>query len=43
MLSPDCALIGAILAGDTLYELRTSLQLAEIEREGVNDNHMIIM
>ncbi|KAI8799558.1 S-adenosyl-L-methionine-dependent methyltransferase [Cladochytrium replicatum] len=34
VLKPDCAFIGAILGNDTLYELRTSLQLAETERKG---------
>jgi len=33
-LRPDGVFIGAILGGDTLFELRTSLQLAETEREG---------
>lgn len=30
----DCPFIGAVLAGDTLQELRISLQLAESERLG---------
>ena len=34
VLKPDCPFIGAMLGGDTLYELRTSLQLAEQERRG---------
>ena len=34
VLKPDCPFIGAMLGGDTLYELRTSLQLAEQERSG---------
>lgn len=34
VLKPDCAFIGAMLGGDTLFELRTSLQLAEQERKG---------
>lgn len=34
MLKPDCPFIGAMLGGDTLFELRTSLQLAEQERRG---------
>lgn len=34
VLRPDCAFIGAMLGGDTLFELRTSLQLAEQERRG---------
>ncbi|KAI8899684.1 S-adenosyl-L-methionine-dependent methyltransferase [Globomyces pollinis-pini] len=31
-LKPDGVFLGAIFGGDTLYELRTSLQLAEVER-----------
>ncbi|ROW17011.1 hypothetical protein VPNG_01236 [Cytospora leucostoma] len=34
ILRPDCPFIGAMLGGDTLFELRTSLQLAEQERRG---------
>lgn len=34
VLKPDCPLIAAMLGGDSLYELRTSLQLAEQERRG---------
>lgn len=34
VLRPDCAFVGAMLGGDTLFELRTSLQLAEQERRG---------
>lgn len=34
VLKPDCAFMGAMLGGDTLFELRTSLQLAEQERRG---------
>ncbi|KAI0884608.1 S-adenosyl-L-methionine-dependent methyltransferase [Annulohypoxylon maeteangense] len=34
VLKPDCAFMGAMLGGDTLFELRTSLQLAESERRG---------
>jgi len=34
ILKPDCAFIGAMLGGDTLFELRTSLQLAEQDRLG---------
>lgn len=34
-LKKDCAFIGSMFAGDTLYELRVSLQLAELERAGV--------
>lgn len=34
VLRADCPFIGAMLGGDTLFELRTSLQLAEQERRG---------
>ncbi|CAK9438033.1 uncharacterized protein LODBEIA_P23830 [Lodderomyces beijingensis] len=34
ILKPDGLFMGAIFGGDTLYELRTSLQLAELERKG---------
>lgn len=34
ILKPDCPFIGAMFGGDTLFELRTSLQLAEQERRG---------
>ncbi|KAG8160155.1 hypothetical protein KVR01_009691 [Diaporthe batatas] len=34
ILKPDCPFIGAMLGGDTLFELRTSLQLAEQDRRG---------
>lgn len=34
MLKPDGVFIGAMVGGETLYELRCSLQLAETEREG---------
>jgi len=34
LLKPDCPFVGAMLGGDTLFELRTSLQLAEQERRG---------
>ncbi|KAJ1553493.1 NADH dehydrogenase [ubiquinone] 1 alpha subcomplex assembly factor 5 [Cladochytrium tenue] len=33
-LKPDGVFIGAMLGGETLYELRTALQLAELERTG---------
>ncbi|KAJ3118826.1 hypothetical protein HK098_005825 [Nowakowskiella sp. JEL0407] len=33
-LKPDGVFIGSMFGGDTLYELRTSLQLAEMERKG---------
>ena len=32
--------IGAVFGGDTLYELRCSLQLAETEREGGFSPHV---
>ncbi|XP_077426419.1 arginine-hydroxylase NDUFAF5, mitochondrial [Vanacampus margaritifer] len=34
VLKPDGVFIGAMAGGETLYELRCSLQLAETEREG---------
>ncbi|VDO34829.1 unnamed protein product [Haemonchus placei] len=34
ILKPDCPIIGSLLAEDSLYELRCSLQLAEMERTG---------
>ncbi|KAG8904764.1 NADH dehydrogenase [ubiquinone] 1 alpha subcomplex assembly factor 5 [Tulasnella sp. 403] len=34
VLKPDGVFVGAMFGGDTLFELRTSLQLAEVEREG---------
>ncbi|KAH8778831.1 S-adenosyl-L-methionine-dependent methyltransferase [Diaporthe sp. PMI_573] len=34
ILKPDCPFVGAMLGGDTLFELRTSLQLAEQDRRG---------
>lgn len=34
ILKPDSPFIGVMLGGDTLFELRTSLQLAELERRG---------
>jgi NADH dehydrogenase [ubiquinone] 1 alpha subcomplex assembly factor 5 len=40
LLKPDCPFIGAMLGGDTLFELRTSLQLAEQERKGGISPHM---
>lgn len=39
VLKPDCAFIGAMFGGDTLFELRTSLQLAEQERRGGMSPH----
>ncbi|NXR21816.1 NDUF5 hydroxylase, partial [Cinclus mexicanus] len=40
VLKPDGVFIGAIFGGDTLYELRCSLQLAELEREGGFSPHV---
>ncbi|MFH4984192.1 hypothetical protein AB6A40_010901 [Gnathostoma spinigerum] len=40
ILRPDCAMIGSVLAGDTLHELRVSLQLAETERLGGLSSHI---
>ncbi|SPO05680.1 probable methyltransferase [Cephalotrichum gorgonifer] len=40
VLKPDCAFMGAMLGGDTLFELRTSLQLAEQERRGGISPHV---
>ncbi|TFK72058.1 S-adenosyl-L-methionine-dependent methyltransferase [Pluteus cervinus] len=34
VLKPDGLFLGAMFGGDTLFELRTSLQLAEVDREG---------
>ncbi|KAF8914300.1 S-adenosyl-L-methionine-dependent methyltransferase [Gymnopilus junonius] len=39
-LKPDGLFLGAMFGGDTLFELRTSLQLAEIEREGGISPHI---
>jgi len=39
-LQPDGVFVGALLGGDTLFELRTSLQLAEMEREGGISPHV---
>ncbi|XP_023608966.1 arginine-hydroxylase NDUFAF5, mitochondrial isoform X4 [Myotis lucifugus] len=40
VLKPDGVFIGAMFGGDTLYELRCSLQLAETEREGGFSPHI---
>ncbi|NXV09055.1 NDUF5 hydroxylase, partial [Cettia cetti] len=40
VLKPDGVFIGAMLGGDTLFELRCSLQLAELEREGGFSPHV---
>ncbi|KAA1466742.1 S-adenosyl-L-methionine-dependent methyltransferase [Dentipellis sp. KUC8613] len=39
-LKPDGVFIGALFGGDTLFELRTALQLAEVEREGGISPHI---
>lgn len=39
VLKPDCPFIGVMFGGDTLYELRTSLQLAEQDRRGGVSTH----
>ena len=40
MLKPDGVFIGAVVGGETLFELRCSLQLAETEREGGFSPHI---
>jgi len=40
ILKPDGVFIGAMFGGDTLVELRVSLQLAELEREGGFSPHI---
>lgn len=40
VLRPDGALIGGLLAGDTLFQLRVALQLAENERLGGMGTHI---
>ncbi|XP_058496800.1 arginine-hydroxylase NDUFAF5, mitochondrial [Solea solea] len=40
VLKPDGVFIGAMVGGDSLYELRCSLQLAETEREGGFSPHV---
>ncbi|EJD53978.1 S-adenosyl-L-methionine-dependent methyltransferase [Auricularia subglabra TFB-10046 SS5] len=39
-LKPDGMLLGAMFGGETLFELRTALQLAEVEREGGISPHV---
>lgn len=39
ILKPDAPFMGVMLGGDSLFELRTSLQLAEQERLGGISNH----
>ncbi|EEP82663.1 hypothetical protein UREG_07528 [Uncinocarpus reesii 1704] len=40
ILKPDCPFIAAIVGGDTLFELRSSLQLADLERRGGVSPHV---
>nr|XP_020516097.2 arginine-hydroxylase NDUFAF5, mitochondrial-like [Labrus bergylta] len=40
VLKPDGVFIGAMVGGETLYELRCALQLAETEREGGFSPHI---
>lgn len=40
VLKPDCPFISVMMGGDTLYELRTSLQLAEQDRRGGVSTHI---
>ncbi|KAI9658914.1 MAG: hypothetical protein M1821_001874 [Bathelium mastoideum] len=40
LLEPDSPFIGAMLGGDTLFELRTSLQLAELAVRGGMGTHL---
>jgi len=42
-LKPDGVFLGAMFGSNTLFELRCSLQLAELEREGVRKNVTILM
>lgn len=37
-LKNDAVFLGSMFGGDTLYQLRVALQLAELEREGVSLN-----
>ncbi|KIK67615.1 hypothetical protein GYMLUDRAFT_215751 [Collybiopsis luxurians FD-317 M1] len=39
-LRPDGLFLGAMLGGETLFELRTALQLAEVDREGGISPHV---
>jgi len=40
ILKPDAPFMGAMFGGDTLFELRTSLQLADLERRGGVSPHV---
>jgi len=39
ILKPDCPLIATMFGGDSLFELRTSLQLADLDRRGGVSTH----
>lgn len=39
-LRPDGVFIGSMYGGETLFELRSSLQLAELERKGGISPHI---
>lgn len=39
VLKPDAPFIGVMMGGDSLFELRTSLQLAELDRRGGVSTH----
>jgi len=39
-LKPDGVFLGAMIGGDTLFELRTALQVAELDREGGVSPHI---
>lgn len=39
VLKPDSPFLGVMLGGDSLFELRTSLQLAELDRRGGISSH----
>ena len=41
-LKPDGCFIGAMFGGDTLYELRVAMQLAEQEIEGVCSCYLLL-
>ena len=40
ILKKDGVFIGSLFGGDTLFELRCSLQMAEVEREGGFASHV---
>ena len=40
VLKPDCPFIAALFGGDSLFELRTSLQLADLDRRGGVATHV---